>query len=130
MNSIHNIMYTVSDLDAAKAIHAALLDAEPHTDESYYVGFNVGGVEIALRPMEGQGTQEGQGPQSGENEAPSETRPGPVAHVAVPDLDAALAAVQQAGAKVADEPKDVGGGARVATVTDPDGYLLGLIQGS
>ena len=78
----------------------------------YYVGFNVGGVEIALTP---QGDQKG--------------RTAPVAHVLVADLDAALAEVQEAGATLASEPKDVGG-ALIATVTDPDATTLGLIQGS
>jgi len=110
MNTIHNIVYTVGDLDAAKAIHTALLGTEPHTDQPYYVGFNVGGVEIALAP---QGDQEGV--------------TAPVAHVLVADLDAALTEVQQAGATLASEPRDVGG-ALIATVTDPDGTTLGLIQ--
>jgi predicted enzyme related to lactoylglutathione lyase len=110
MNTFDNIVYTVTDLAAAKAIHTALLDTEPHTDQPYYVGFNVNGVEIglALRSPEGQHT--------------------PVAHIRVPDLDAALTLVQQAGAIVVEEPHDVGGGNLVATVSDPDGTVLGLIQ--
>lgn len=111
MNTIHNIVYAVADLDAATAIHTALLGTEPHTNTPYYVGYNVGGVEIALTPHDQAGL-----------------RP-PVAHVLVADLDAALAEVQKAGATLAAEPKDVGGGL-IATVTDPDGNTLGLIQGS
>lgn len=111
MNTIHNIVYTVGDLDSAKAIHIALLGTEPHTDQPYYVGFNVGGVEIALTPA-GQ-----EGPTA------------PVAHVLVADINAALTEVQQAGATLGSAPKDVGGGL-IATVTDPDGNTLGLIQSS
>ena len=33
-----------------------------------------------------------------------------------------------AGASVKDSPRDVGGGRLVATFTDPDGNVLGLIQ--
>lgn len=110
MNTIASIVYTVHDLDAATAIHTALLGIEPHTDQAYYVGFNVGGVEIGFNPQGGQAT--------------------PVAYVAVADLDTAFAEVQQAGATPADEPHDVGGGTRIATVTDPDGNTLGLIQHS
>ena len=112
MNTFDNIVYTVSDLAAAKTIHAALLDTEPHTDQPYYVGFNVGCVEIGLRPA-----------------APGE-RNAPVAHVRVADLDATLARVQRAGATLVEQPRDVGGGNLVATVSDPDGNLLGLIQRS
>lgn len=110
MNTIHSIIYTVRDLDAAKAIHTALLGTDPHTDQPYYVGYNVNGLEIALRP-------------AGDGETPT----GPIANVGVPDIEAALAAAQQAGATLADAPRDVGGGL-VATVTDPDGITLGLIQ--
>jgi predicted enzyme related to lactoylglutathione lyase len=110
MNTFDNIVYSVSDLDAAKAIHIALLGTEPHTDQPYYVGFNVGGVEIGLTPKS-QGSS-----------------PGSVAHIQVADLDAALVQVQQAGATLAAEPRDVGGGGRIATVTDQDGITLGLIE--
>jgi len=112
MNTIHNIVYTVSDLAAAKAIHTALLGTDPHTDTPYYVGYNVGGVEIALTP---HGRQE--------------RVHAPVAHVLVADLDSALAEVQRAGATLASPPTDVGGGL-IATVTDSDGTTLGLIQSS
>jgi len=101
------------DLDAAKAIHTALLGTEPHTDQPFYVGFNVGGVEIGLDP---DGHEKG--------------LTAPVPYIRVPDLDAALTEVQKAGAIPAGEPQDVGGGTRIATVTDADGNTLDLIQGS
>jgi predicted enzyme related to lactoylglutathione lyase len=110
MNTFDNIVYTVSDLSTAKRIHAALLGTEPHTDQPYYVGFNVNGVEIGLAP------QSASGPTA------------PVAHVRVADLGAALGEVERAGATVVDDPRDVGGGTRIATVRDPDGNVLGLIQ--
>lgn len=56
MNSIHSIVYTVTDIDASKAVHTAMLGVEPHTDTPYYVGYNVGGVEIALAPGAENGT--------------------------------------------------------------------------
>jgi predicted enzyme related to lactoylglutathione lyase len=110
MNTFDNIVYTVSDLAVAKAIHAALVDTQPHTDEPYYVGFNVAGVEVGLAPRSADG------------------QPTPVAHIRVPDLDAALARVQRAGAVLVQAPRDVGGGTLIATVSDPDGTVLGLIQ--
>ncbi|MGH3848664.1 MAG: VOC family protein [Pseudonocardiaceae bacterium] len=110
MNTLQSIVSPVRDLDAAKALHIALLGTEPHTDQPYYVGFNVGGVEIGLNP---HGHQQGL------------TAPVPYFHVA--DLDASLAEVQQAGATLAGAPQDIGGGSRMATVTDADGNTLGLI---
>jgi len=51
-----------------------------------------------------------------------------VAHWHVPDIEAKLAEVTAAGATVKEQPHDVGGGRLVATVTDPDGNVLGLLQ--
>ena len=48
--------------------------------------------------------------------------------VGVPDLEAKLAEVTAAGATVKEPAHDVGGGRLVATVTDPDGNVLGLLQ--
>ena len=45
---LQSIVYPV-DLEAAKAVYAALL-GQPHTDQPYYVGFNVDGQEIGLNP--------------------------------------------------------------------------------
>jgi predicted enzyme related to lactoylglutathione lyase len=52
----------------------------------------------------------------------------PVAYWHVSDIEAKLAEVTAAGATVKESPRDVGGGRLVATVTDPDGNVLGLLQ--
>ena len=46
----------------------------------------------------------------------------------VSDIEAKLAEVTAAGATVKESAHDVGGGRLVATVTDPDGNVLGLLQ--
>jgi predicted enzyme related to lactoylglutathione lyase len=104
-------LHPVSDLAAAKAVYAALLGAAPQTDEPYYVGFEVAGQHIGLVP--------GGGPQRMTT---------PVAYWHVPDIEAKLAEVTAAGATVQEPAHDVGGGRLVATVTDPDGNVLGLLQ--
>ena len=53
---------------------------------------------------------------------------GPVTYWHVADIEAKLAEVTAAGAKIKDEPKDVGNGRLVATFTDADGNVLGLLQ--
>ena len=68
MPTIQSLVIPVSDLDAAKAVYTALL-GEPHTDTPYYVGYNVGGFEVAL--------------------APGDVSGGPVAYADVDDLEAA-----------------------------------------
>ncbi len=50
----------------------------------------------------------------------------PVAYWHVPDLEAKLAGVTAADATAKEH--DIGGGSPVATVTDPDGNVLGLLQ--
>ena len=53
---------------------------------------------------------------------------GPVAYWHVPDIEAKLAELTAAGATVKEPANEVGGGRLVATVTDADGNVLGLIQ--
>jgi predicted enzyme related to lactoylglutathione lyase len=108
---IKTVLHPVSDLAAAKPVYTALLGVAPQADESYYVGYEAAGQHIGLVPGGGA-----QGMTS------------PVAYWHVPDIEAKLAEVTAAGAKVKDSPRDVGGGRLVATVTDPDGNVLGLLQ--
>ena len=108
---IKTVLHPVSDLATAKAVYTALLGVPPQTDSSYYVGFEAAGQDIGLVPGGGQ-----QGMTS------------PVAYWHVPDIEAKLAEVTAAGATVKEPVRDVGGGRLVATVTDPDGNVLGLVQ--
>ena len=108
---IKTVLHPVSDLDKAKAVYTALLGVPPTADASYYVGFEAAGQHIGLVP--------GGGPQG---------MTSPVAYWHVPDIEAKLAEVTAAGAKVKDPVRDVGGGRLVATLTDPDGNVLGLLQ--
>jgi predicted enzyme related to lactoylglutathione lyase len=108
---IKTVLHPVSDLAAAKAVYAALLGVPPQTDESYYVGFEADGQHIGLVP--------GGGPQG---------MTSPVAYWQVPDIETRLAEVTAAGATVKESAHDVGGGRLVATVIDPDGNVLGLLQ--
>ncbi len=52
----------------------------------------------------------------------------PVACWHVPDIEAKLAEVTATGATVQEPVHDAGGGRLVATVSDPDGNVLGLLQ--
>jgi len=106
---IKTVLHPVSDVEAAKAVYTALLGIAPQHDAPYYVGFDVAGQHIGLVPGGGGMTS-------------------PVAYWHVPDIEARLAEVTAAGATVKEPPHDVGGGRLVATVTDPDGNVLGLLQ--
>ncbi|MFD4947115.1 hypothetical protein ACFVYE_43830 [Streptomyces sp. NPDC058239] len=52
----------------------------------------------------------------------------PVSYRHVPDIEAKPAEVTAAGATLTEPAHDVGGGRLVATVTDPDGDVLGLLE--
>jgi predicted enzyme related to lactoylglutathione lyase len=108
---IKTVLHPVSDLAAAKVLYTALLGVPPMADAPYYVGFEAAGQQIGLVPNGG--------PQS---------MTSPVAFWHVPDIEAKLAEVTAAGAKVKEAPHEVGGGRLVATFTDLDGNVLGLIQ--
>ena len=105
------VLHPVSDLEKAKTVYTALLGVEPSADAPYYVGFDTAGQHIGLVP---NGAAQGM--------------TGPVAYWHVADIEAKLAEVTAAGATVKEAAHDVGGGRLVATVTDPDGNVLGLLQ--
>jgi predicted enzyme related to lactoylglutathione lyase len=108
MTEIKIVLAPVSDLAAAKSVYTALLGQGPQHDADYYVGYDVGGQHIGLVPGGGQD--------------------GPVAYWQVDDIEAKLAEVTAAGATVKEAPRNVGGARRVASFTDPDGNILGLVQ--
>jgi predicted enzyme related to lactoylglutathione lyase len=108
---IKTVLHPVSDLTAAKAVYSALLGIPPQADSDYYVGFDVEGQHIGLVPNGGP-----QGMTS------------PVAYWHVSDIEAKLVEVTAAGATVKEPTHEVGGGRLVASVSDPDGNVLGLLQ--
>ena len=108
---IKTVLHPVTDLAKAKLVYTALLGVEPMADAPYYVGYEAEGQQIGLVP--------GGGPQG---------MASPVAYWHVPDIEAKLAEVTAAGATVKEPARDVGFGRLVATVTDPDGNVLGLLQ--
>lgn len=106
---LRTIIYPAPDLAAAREWFGGLLGIEPYFDEPFYVGFDVGGYELGLDPDANQ-------------------EAGPVTYWGVPDADSALAALIAAGATARDGVHEVGEGIRVATVTEPAGSILGIIE--
>jgi catechol 2,3-dioxygenase-like lactoylglutathione lyase family enzyme len=103
---LRTVIYPAPDLAASKAWFSGLLGQEPYFDEPFYVGFDVGGYELGLHP---------------ETDV-AETYWG------VEDIEAAHAALLAAGATERSPVSDVGEGIRVATVLEPSGAVLGIIQ--
>ena len=103
--TIRSLVVPVSDLNAAKKVYQALY-GDPHTDQPYYVGYNVGGFEIALNPGRDTDTT--------------------VTYADVDDLDAVREALLRAGATEKIAPREVAPGARICVLADPDGNPVGL----
>jgi len=108
---VKTIIYPVKDLAKAKALYSAFLGVKPYHDEPYYVGFNVGGQDVGLDPN-----------------GHSQGMTGPLAYFHVDDIKESLKVLLDAGAEAKQEVRDVGGGKLIASVTDADGNVIGLIQ--
>jgi predicted enzyme related to lactoylglutathione lyase len=108
---VKTIIYPVTDLARARTLYGELLGEEPYMDEAYYVGFSVEGQDIGLDPH-----------------GHSKGMTGPVGYWHVDDIEKSLKALLGAGAEAKQEVRDVGGGKLIATVEDPDGNVIGLLQ--
>ena len=111
---LRTVIYHVADMGAAKAWYAGLLGKAPYFDEPFYIGFNVGGFELGLQPIEETDT------------APKSV--GVVTYWGVADANAAMARLLEAGATEHEGVQDVGDGIMVGSVIDPFGNVVGIIQ--
>lgn len=109
---LRTVIYHVNDLEQAKAWYANVLGMKPYFDQPFYVGFNVGGFELGLDP-DMEGVSHGDSV---------------VAYWGVKDAEASFKRLVELGANKHVEVRDVGGGIRVATVTDPFGNVFGIIE--
>lgn len=113
VKGLATVIYQVSDLDQAKAWYSAVFQQTPYFDRPFYVGFNIGGYELGLHPVGPEG-KVGPG--------------GSVAYWRVPDVETAVKHFAAGGADVVEPVQDVGDGIKVATVSDPFGNAIGLIE--
>jgi catechol 2,3-dioxygenase-like lactoylglutathione lyase family enzyme len=105
---LRTVIHSVSDLPSARSWWVDVLGAEPYFDEPFYVGFDVAGFELGLMPTDGT--------------------PETITYWGARDVAAAVAALEERGAIVRDAIADVGEGIRVATLTVPDGAVIGVIE--
>ena len=108
---VKTIIYPVKDIAQAKKLYNQRLCVEPLMDETYYVGYKVGGQDIGLDP---NGHKQGM--------------TGPLSYFHVDDIKKSLQVLLDNGAQLVQEVKDVGGGKLIASVKDADGNAIGLIQ--
>ena len=110
---LRTVIYQVNDLEKAKAWYGKVIGIDPYFDQPFYVGFNVGGYELGLDP------------DSSKNEA---GKSGVVAYWGVEDVEAALARLLELGATKHADVQNVGGEIKVASVLDPFGNIIGIIE--
>jgi len=107
------VIYRVTDLDRAKAWYSSAFQQTPYFDQPFYVGFSIGGYELGLDP-DPSGGKTGPG--------------GSVAYWRVTAIDSAVGHFVASGAAVVAAAQEVGEGIKVATVSDPFGNVIGLIE--
>ena len=107
--NIKFLLYSVKDVEKAKAFFGKFLDVEPYLASAYYVGYRVGDFEVGLVPN---------------------SEAGPIAYADVEDINSSLQSMIQAGGEIVQGVKEVGGGLLVAQVKDADGNVVGFRQQS
>ena len=108
LQGLRTVIHPVVDLVGAKTWFTDLLGYGPYFDEPFYVGFEVAGYELGLLP----------------DATPSD---GALVYWGVPDVEAAVADAVALGATVHTAASEVGDGIVTATVTTPQGSIVGFI---
>jgi predicted enzyme related to lactoylglutathione lyase len=112
LKGLRTVVYPITDATKAKEFYSTLTGATPYFDEPYYIGYNIGGFELGLDP----------------NRKPSTTTDGPINYWGVENIANAHAKALAIGAKLHLPIQDVGDGIKVASVLDPFGNVVGLIE--
>jgi predicted enzyme related to lactoylglutathione lyase len=107
--------YSARHLAAAKAWYTDVLGVAPYFDQPFYVGFNVGGYEFGIMHEDDAAPDRAAAPTG-------------IAYWGVTDAAAAYERLIALGARPHEPVQDVGEGIKVATVRDPFGNILGVIE--
>lgn len=104
---VNSIVIAAPDLVASTEFYRVLA-GDPVVENPHYVGFESGAIHVGLDPQGEPGAG------------------GVVAYWDTTDLPEVLEVLTKAGGSVHEQPREVGGGASVATVKDPAGNLVGV----
>lgn len=105
---LRTVIYPAPDLIAATKWWTEFLGLAPYFDEPFYVGFNPGGYELGLLPD-------------------GDVATGALAYWGVDDVVGAVESALLAGAVEHRPVSDVGEGIMTASVTTPQGSVVGFI---
>jgi len=109
---LRTVIYHVDDINKASEWYSSALGFPPYFDQPYYVGFTVGGFELGLDP-------DMKGISRGNN---------CVAYWGVENIEKVVEHLLKVGATKNSDVMDVGEGIKVASVKDPFGNVLGIIE--
>lgn len=112
IKKLNNITFPVSDLKKVTEFYEKVLGLKKQGEWSTYVIFDCGGVELAFEPGGSKGAKKGW----------------PYIFLVVDDVDAETKKLKDKGVKFKSEPKDQSWGGKVASLTDPDGNVICLLQ--
>ena len=120
---LRTVKYRAPDIRRARDWYIEVLGFSPYFDEPFYVGFSVGGFELGLDPDLSE--------YGGGEAAPDQG--GVTVYWGVANAEASLARLLGLGAVARSPVQDVGGqemgnSIKVATVFDPFGNVLGIIE--
>lgn len=101
-----------NDLQGSKAWYTDLLGKPPYFDESFYVGFEIGGFELGLLPRDADKPY----PAGGET------------YWGVADIRKAVEELKSKGGELVHDIEDVGDSILMAIVKDPAGNRVGIIE--
>lgn len=113
VKGLGTVIYQVADLDRAKAWYAQAFQQQPYFDQPFYVGFNIAGYELGLHPSESAG-------KNGSGDG--------LAYWRVENIETAVNHFTASGASIVEPVQNVGEGIKVATLADPFGNAIGLLE--
>jgi len=109
---LRTTIYRVADMDEARSWYSEVFETLPYFDQPFYIGFNIGGYELGLQPVEA-------GQASGSENV--------LTYWGVEDIQEVYNWMVNNGAEPHQEPENVGGEIMVASVRDPWGNVVGMI---
>ena len=111
MLGLRTTIYKVQNLSKAKEWYSRAFLTKPYFDETFYVGFNIGGYELGLLPDENPGTKSAN----------------VITYWGVDNIQDEYDRLIKLGATEYELPQNVGGEIIVAAVKDPWDNIVGII---
>ncbi len=112
LRKLRTVIYHVNDLEKAKDWYTLVTGIQPYFVEGFYVGFNIYGCELGLDPS----TEEVKGGTQS------------VAYWLVDNIEESVKNFTMHNATIVSPVAEVGEGIKVATIQDPFGNCIGLIE--